>query len=844
MKMMIRTFALCAGALSLTMGVARGQADPGSALALDGYVFFESDHASDILAWGVPTLPGGAAPIIAVERDGLRFVRTVAELGDADHGVAMRWADEVDAGAVRGEEEFQFPSYHVVEASGPLAEHWVTGYQRLVVDDVWEGVDLVLRSEAGMPRYDLELEPGVDPAVIGFEVNAPFEIREDGGLVVRSEWGELQQTAPMSYLPDSDAQEVESGFMTRAGGRLGFRAALQGSSERLVIDPGVFWSSYIGGNAGDWVSGMTFMDDLRFVFSGYVESKNGFPVIPGTFPWSDGGDDFDGFVVGVDTRSGAPLFSILIGGDGSDVVQWVGCDEGSGDLLVVAGSTSSSFPVEPAVDPWVQSASVLMRLDMSVPSVVYSKYIPGPGSTAHPKAFSLGPDGDLFVAGSAATPDAPYFATPGSWSTVPLTEGPIKPGSATIITPYASRIDVQTGLVEWRTFIDGSFEHLDVSKEGNLVIAGRALAMDHATTPGAYQAVPVGPTAEQISFIHVLSSDGTQLLAASYFGVPQGLSLAELAVAGVGVRRDGAVYLGGAVGQGPFPTTSGAYSEGFVSQRDSYIIRMSSDLSHLEAATLFGDPTAGDEFADVMRTFDVDESGVVTLQGSTFGTGFPQTPGAKEPSEFDSMYLSRLSPDLDRLLYSSLFGFKLTSLAVISCIGPSGQAMVGGHTNNPFLETTPTSAFPTYPEDIEGAAFVTGLDMLPIGVWRYGASTSPCGDPIALGVDRAPVAGDASFSMYAMQAVPNAVSVLIVSGHGDPIGAPVSGMTSFIDLTKPLHWSVVPSPDASGFQIFPLPIPTQFGGKELFAQLAYLDLGACGLAGVWGSSNALRLQVQ
>jgi len=98
--------------------------------------------------------------------------------------------------------------------------------------------------------------------------------------------------------------------------------------------------------------------------------------------------------------------------------------------------------------------------------------------------------------------------------------------------------------------------------------------------------------------------------------------------------------------------------------------------------------------------------------------------------------------------------------------------------------------------------------------------------------------------MYAMQAIPNAVSVLVVSGFDDPIGAPAIGLTSYIDLSKPLHWSVVPGPDASGFQIFPLPIPAQLAGKELFAQIAYLDLGACGLPGTWGASNALRLQVQ
>ena len=813
------------------------------------YVFFQADLPGEVLAWGVPVMPGGGAPVVAVETDGLRFVRTVEELAVEERGVTMRWGRGRVLADVEGRESFNFPNYRVVDHEGPLEERVITGHERLVVDEIWRGVDLVLYSDEGGLRYDLELEPGVAPSVIGFETNVGFEIDEHGGLSFDTEFGALSQTPPLSYLRENRGEPgllsaaaidvIDSRFVEKAGGALGFQVNRSDGGGTLVIDPGIYWSSYIGGDADDWVRGMAFIDDQRFVFGGQSITKNGFPVIAGAFPWSDGSEGYEGFVVGVNTRTGQPLFSLLIGGDGNDGVYWVGVDDATDDIFLLVGSSSSDFPVAPSVEPWFESGSILMRLDMDVPALVFSESIPGPANMSIVTDLALGSAGGLYGAGWVFVQSEPYHATPGSASTVPIVEVPFNPQSNVIISPFASRIDSDTGKVVWRTFVDGPYEFISIAPNGPLIMGGAALVDDHHTPPNAYQRAPAASATSFNAFIHTLSADGATALAATYFGVPQGAFLA-----GVGARMDGSVYLGGSTTEGAFPTTAGTYSPDFVSGLDNFIVRMDKDLSVIEAATLIGAPDPGVISGNGATAFAVDASGVGTLHGGVPSSTYPETPGAKSPSEYRSFYFTRVSPDLDRLLFSATFGFsQATGSGDAIEFGPSGQAMIGASTNKVTLETVPTSAFPTLKPG-HTAGYVTGLDMLPIGVWSYGTSSSPCGRPIALGVDRAPVAGDASFSMYAMQAIPNAVSVLVVSGFDDPIGAPAIGLTSYIDLSKPLHWSVVPGPDASGFQIFPLPIPAQLAGKELFAQIAYLDLGACGLPGTWGASNALRLQVQ
>ena len=825
------------------------------------YVFFKADGERGLLAWGVPTVQRGGLPVVCVEAGGLRFVRSVADVRDASSGVAMRWTGELSLDEVTGQADVVFPSHRLVGPEAHFESHDIEGFEQLVVADVWSGVDLVLASDRGGLRYDLHVDPGVDPSVIEFVTETPFELVESGRLVFADECGVLEQTAPYSFLretnrpvgtarrahsarlAESDSEELASSFRRKSETSFGFEVQVPVAAQAcadcdLVIDPGVYWSSFIDGNLADWVLDMAFMDDERFVFAGRTETKNGFPVTTGVFPWSDGGSGVEGFVVGVHVPTGLPLFSLLVGGNGYDSVIELEIDPTTKDLILVLATDSTDLPVDAASEPWVIGAAPVMRLDMSTPAVVYSKLISGPANSTGIVDLVVGSGGDLFVTGLAYTQTAPYHATAGSLSEVPLVAIPESPGSTNVITPYASRIDGLTGRVKWRTFVDGPVEFLAISEAGELVFGGKAWVNNHATSLGAVQVSPQAASLDLSAFLQKLSSDGKKVEAATYFDTRAGVYLQ-----GVGVRSGGEVFLAGNAITGAFPATPGAFSTTFEGARKGFVLRMSANLTAIERATLFGDPghpTGGGFF-----TFDVDGSGVVTLGGAFPTPQLPLTPGSKLPSEYDGLFLSRLTPDLDKLLFSAMFGWKGGATPPnVSCLGPSGQAMVGGVSLGGNLETVPSSSFPNPKPGLELSGFVVGLDMLPIGVWSYGKSTNPCGGSTALGVDRAPIAGDANFSMYAMEAIPNAVSVLVVSAHADPLGMPAIGVTSFIDLSQPLVWQVVTGPDASGFQMFSLPIPAQLAGKELFAQVVYLDLGACGPAGTWGASNALRLQIQ
>jgi len=119
---------------------------------------------------------------------------------------------------------------------------------------LYEGIDLRVREAGGRLEYDLILAPGanLEKVVIRAGGTTSLEVADDGSLVMRTAGGELRQTPPLTWeeLPNGERRIVECRFRKIDARRYGFVAPRRDRGLPLVVDPGLEWSTYLGG--GDW----------------------------------------------------------------------------------------------------------------------------------------------------------------------------------------------------------------------------------------------------------------------------------------------------------------------------------------------------------------------------------------------------------------------------------------------------------------------------------------------------------------------------------------------------------------------------------------------------------------
>jgi len=152
-------------------------------------------------------------------------------------------------------------------------------------------------------------------------------------------------------------------------------------------------------------------------FSGVTFSSN-FPTTGGAFDTTYAGgtcgtppDTFpcpDAFVIKVNARGNAPIYSTFLGGTGDDFGDGIVVDP-LGNAYIVGGTDSTDFPT---VNP-LQAANAgdfdvfLAKLDPAGSALVFSTYLGG-SSWDKPSGLALRL-GDVFLQGTTASTDFPVM---------------------------------------------------------------------------------------------------------------------------------------------------------------------------------------------------------------------------------------------------------------------------------------------------------------------------------------------------------------------------------------------------------------------------------------------------
>jgi hypothetical protein len=214
-------------------------------------------------------------------------------------------------------------------------------HAELLYEGLWPGIDMGVRGEGGTLKYEFHLKPGssVEDVRLAYRGAERLSVGAGGQLLVQTSQGVLKDAAPVSYQRiRGERVPVESRYTLKGdGGGYGFAVGAYDPRYPLVIDPGLDYSTFLGGASHEFDPGIAVRDGRAYV-TGETASSD-YPTTTGAFDRTFNGD-VDAFVSKLNASGSALAYSTFLGGTNSD--------EGGDDIAVdggrayVTGTTSSS----------------------------------------------------------------------------------------------------------------------------------------------------------------------------------------------------------------------------------------------------------------------------------------------------------------------------------------------------------------------------------------------------------------------------------------------------------------------------------------------------------------------
>ncbi len=393
-----------------------------------------------------------------------------------------------------------------------------------------------------------------------------------------------------------------------------------------------------------------------------------------------------------DYDSSAPLvidpvldFEVFLGGSGSyDYVSGiaVGSDGTSyvagytlaPDFPVTAGAYDTSYNSIPSRDDFgANQDAFVSHVSADGSTLLYSTYLGGVDQETT-AGICVDASGNVYVAGWTKSRDFP--TTPGAFDRT-LSDGAPNGGQADC---FVTKLSADGHTLDYSTLVGGQggdyANGLALSSDGSAVVVGTTYSTDYPTTPGALdQTLADFPD----GFVTKLNPDGSALAFSTFLGGARSDECRKVAL-----DSTGGVYVAGETVSEDFPVTPGAYDSVIANSytSDVFVARISADGAALVWASYLG----GAE-NDLAGGIAVRPSGGVVVSGFTASSDFPVTEGAYYTAGLNGGgFVTQFTAGGDALIYSSAFGEgswfgQLT-------LGPSGEAIVTGHTDSTDFPTT------------------------------------------------------------------------------------------------------------------------------------------------------------
>jgi hypothetical protein len=605
--------------------------------------------------------------------------------------VKMELAKANAAPRVMGAEELPGKANYFIGNDPAKWRANVPTYAKVKYVGVYPGVDLVYYGNQGQLEYDFVVAPGVDPNEIRLKFGGLGKLRVDkrGDLLLGSSGAEARFEKPVVYQEVAGARKpVEASYVLASANGIGFRLGEYDHSQRLVIDPVLVYSSYLGGSGGDQGNGIAVDVSGNAYVTGLTDSTD-FPAV-NALQSSSGGGTYDAFVAKINPSGSALVYSTYLGGNGLDNGLGISADA-SGNAYVTGRTSSTNFPTAKALQSTLNGINnaFITKINASGSALVYSTYLGGSDNDAG-AGIAVDGSGNAYVTGDTGSTNFPTTAGAfqttigGSYSNAFITK--INPSGSALV--YSTYLGGSGGDVGYGIAVDGS---------GNAYVTGEAESTNFPTTAGAFQTTIGGSYSN--AFITKINASGSALVYSSYLGGSGG-------DVGYGIAADASrnAYVTGSTSSTNFPTAKALQST-LNGINNAFITKINASGSALVYSTYLGgsDNDAGAGIA-------VDGSGNAYVTGITDSTNFP-TVNALQPTflgDTDDAFVAKINPSGSALVYSTYLGGSPTADTGLGIAADaSGNAYVTGYTGSTVFPTTVGAFQTTYAGN--GDAFVTKI---------------------------------------------------------------------------------------------------------------------------------------
>ncbi|HOY32026.1 MAG TPA: gliding motility-associated C-terminal domain-containing protein [Bacteroidales bacterium] len=425
----------------------------------------------------------------------------------------------------------------------------IHNYSKIAYVNLYNNIDMELFEENHLLKYQFLIHKGANPnkIVIGYEGVNDISIQHHN-LIIKTSVNQVTELAPVAFqMINGSKKEVPCRYALHKN-RVSFEFPEGYDKEYdLVIDPILIFSTYTGSLADNWGFTATY-DDYGYTYSGGIcfnDISNGYPVSPGAFQVNFAGGEgtyyggCDVAIIKYDTTGHNRVYATYLGGSRNDLPHSIIVDKNN-NLLVFGTTGSSDFPMAGAPnDPifsggtditydWVLTFNLgvdmyVAKLNQAGNQLLASTFLGGSlndginfyAPLSHNYAdgargeIDIDDNNNVYIVSTTASHDFPI--TPNAFQTT--YGGDTLDGCITVL-------DNNLHNIIWSSYLGGS--GLDavygvvIDDSMNIYVCGGTTSLNFPTTPGAYQTVYNGGSAD--GFVTQIAPNGNAIAASTYYG--------------------------------------------------------------------------------------------------------------------------------------------------------------------------------------------------------------------------------------------------------------------------------------------------------------------------------------
>lgn len=440
-------------------------------------------------------------------------------------------------------------------------------YKAIEYRGLYDGTVLTYSGAEGSLKYEFRLNAGVspDPIQVAFDGIVGLSLAESGDLVIETELGTFGVKKPSAYqMVNGQKKDVEIGYTLIGSKAYGFTLGDYDHALPLVIDPRIFYGTYLGGSLEEEAHGIAIDASGNAYVTGWTTSTN-WPGVTGFYDSSHNGSR-DVFVSKLNTTATSSLiFSTYIGGSALD--QGFGIALDSTDRPIIVGTTTSTnYPT--TVGAFATSALssgqndvIFSKLSSDGTSLVFSSYF---GGSSTDSAYSIAVDtatDDFCIVGDTTSTEADANPFPLISAYDATTNGA---GDA-----FFACINNDGASLNFSSFLGGtgvdSAQAVAMDSSGKLAITGSTTSTDFPLA-SSVQGSLVGSTD---AFVTQISAAGTLSFSTYLGGTGADVGYGVTTNTTLGIAVTGSTASANFPTSNALDTTLGGSSDGFIARFDT-----------------------------------------------------------------------------------------------------------------------------------------------------------------------------------------------------------------------------------------------------------------------------------